>query len=230
MNDNFGYEYKNVPITPKIIEDIIIKLFNGQTVKRDKIITDVLNFHKENGGREPRAQNFDGSVKTTLWKMKKKDIARNISPGQWEILKEDKEIIKEGFQKVKNENNVDIKLNNYPKYGNGNEIVYLYYLKSNKELAELKKEKIWPCKIGRTRTDLLSRILSQASTALPEIPFIAFEINTDDALTLENFIHSALKLRNREKKDAPGKEWFYTNPEEVIEIHKSINMNCPILM
>ena len=68
----------------------------------------------------------------------------------------------------------------------------------------------------------MQRILSQASTALPEKPHVAIIIRTDYSIELENAIHNILTLRGRKINDSPGAEWFLTSLEEVLSIYKFI--------
>lgn len=68
----------------------------------------------------------------------------------------------------------------------------------------------------------ISRIIDQAGTAYPEIPRIALLINCDSARDMETAMHSILKLRGRWMEDAPGSEWFLTNPNEVEMLKKSL--------
>ena len=90
--------------------------------------------------------------------------------------------------------------------------VYLYYLPMYRLHAENGR---WPCKIGRTDRDPLSRILSQAATALPEKPHVALIVYTKHPVACEAAIQGALTLRGLKLDDSPGKEWFLTSPEEV---------------
>jgi hypothetical protein len=84
-------------------------------------------------------------------------------------------------------------------------------------------EVVWPCKIGRTDRDPLQRVLSQASTALPEKPHISLIVKTDVASHLEAALHGILTVRNRRIDSAPGTEWFLTSPDEVLEIVKFVS-------
>lgn len=113
----------------------------------------------------------------------------------------------------------------YKIYGKGENAVYLYYYECYRELAELKSEDIWPCKIGRTDRDPLVRILSQTSTALPEQPTVSFIIKTEDSLQLEKLIHSYLLLKNRKVQNSPGTEWFFTNSNEILSLLDFLNKN-----
>lgn len=69
------------------------------------------------------------------------------------------------------------------------EAVYVYYLPTYRLRAKEQGEKAWPCKIGRTDGDPLSRVLSQAATALPERPRIAIIIRTSYPIPWETALH-----------------------------------------
>lgn len=216
------YRYNKLPITPSIIEEIIVSQFNGILAKRDEIVSKVLDYHLSNGGLAPEAQDFTRSVKKALSRMSEKGIAINRSYGIWEINEGNAPRVVEDTE----DNSSDVTTEEIPTYasfGNGINAVYLYYFENYKKLAELKGESSWPCKIGRTDRDPFIRVLSQVSTSLPEKPIIEYIIKVNDSALLESMIHSSLKLRKKQLKDAPGSEWFLTNPDEVLDIIKFVN-------
>ncbi len=190
--------------------------------RRDDIVTKVLDYHIVNGGLPPEAKDFSRSVKRALSRMAEKGIAFNKAYGMWEISKSD-------LPQIEDRNILELDstlIEDIPAhvtYGHGLYAVYMYYFENYKRLAELEGELFWPCKIGRTDRDPLIRILSQTSTGLPEKPSIEFIIKTKDSALLETMIHAVLKLRDKQVKDAPGSEWFMTNPQEVLEIVKYVN-------
>ena len=220
------YKYKNIPIMPMIIEELILTLFNGKQVKRDEIVTKVLEFHLNQGGKPPEAIDFPRSVKKALENLSKKELVKNVSYGFWEIDGYQNEI--DDVSLVEEMNNLEDEellqeMKEYQEFGEGNSSVYLYYFESYKELANLKGEKSWPCKIGMSERDPVLRVLSQAATALPETPIIEFILKTDQPNLLELIIHSILKIRGKHIEQSPGKEWFNTSPTEILEIVKFIN-------
>ncbi|MHB9998986.1 GIY-YIG nuclease family protein [Bacillus spizizenii] len=217
MEEEYKYRYNKLPITPTIIEDLIIGLFNGKTVKRDEIVTKVLNHHKINGGLPPEAKDFSRSVKRALENMAKKEWVTNRSYGFWEVNKRDLPVIEDNEGQEEDVTKVE-EIPAHAVYGNGISAVYLYYFDSYKKLSLLQNNRTWPCKIGRTDRDPIIRILSQVSTALPETPTIEYIIKTDDASLLETMLHSILKVRGKQIENSPGLEWFDTNPDEVIEL------------
>ena len=100
--------------------------------------------------------------------------------------------------------------------GTGKSVVYLYYYPTYRSYAILKKEDSYPCKIGRTnKSDPVTYIINQSSTALPEKPEIGLLIYTDNPVGVEQGIHGLLASAGLRKKDAPGQEWFITNPNQV---------------
>jgi hypothetical protein len=215
-----NYKYKGLPITPSIIEELIVLLLNSQILKREDIVNKILDYHISNGGLPPEAQDFPRSVKKALSNLQEKGDANNRSYGFWEINKQDAPKIEiEQIEEI-------VKIDDIPThtiYGKGDYAVYLYYFPNYKKFAEIGNETNWPCKIGRTDRDPLIRVLSQASTALPEKPLIEFIVKTNNSTLLETLIHSALNLRGKSIPNSPGNEWFNTNPDEVLEIIKFVN-------
>lgn len=210
-----SYKYKALPITPAIIEYLIIELLNGQTSKRDDIVKLIIDTHISSGGLPSEASDFSRSVKKALSQLKEKGHALNKSYGYWQILKNDSPI------QIIDKNISEFEISEIPThttYGKGNYSVYLYYFPTYRAHAETKGGNTWPCKIGRTDRDPLLRIISQISTALPEMPTVEFIIKTDNSSLLEAMLHSILTIRGKHIKGSPGTEWFDTSPDEVLEI------------
>ncbi|RDU37300.1 hypothetical protein DRW41_05455 [Neobacillus piezotolerans] len=218
------YKYNKIPLTPAIIEDLIIALLNGKTIKRDEIVKTVLEYHKNNGGLLPSSKDFPRSVKKALANLSKKGWVSNKSYGFWEVHKEDSPIV-EGNDAQEEEATKEVEIPELAVYGSGSSAVYLYYFENYKKLALLQNKQTWPCKIGKSDSDPVIRILSQVSTALPEVPTIEYIIKTNDASLLETMLHSILKLKGKKVESSPGSEWFDTNPKEVIELIELVNKN-----
>ena len=152
------YSYSKLPITPLVIEELTIELFNGKMISRSEIVDTVLNHHEINGGLPPSTIDFPRSVKTALSNMAKKGWATNRTYGYWEIHKADSPIIE--VNEEQEEDTTEEEISAQSVYGNGSSSVYLYYFDSYKKLALLQNNRTWPCKIGRTDRDPLIRILS----------------------------------------------------------------------
>lgn len=106
--------------------------------------------------------------------------------------------------------------------GSGSGAVYVYYFDIYRKLANLENKARWPCKVGMTDRDAISRVISQAGTAYPELPHVALVLKTDTPRELEAALHAALKFKKRHMTAAPGKEWFQTTPEEVESLYKGL--------
>lgn len=225
-DDSFKYKYVNIPLIPSIIAELALQLYAGKMVKRDELAKGVMNFHLSNGGLKPDAESYIGSIKSALKALGKAGKVSKVSYGYWQFcITESSEI--DNLELIENNKPISVE----PEYikaiadhifGEGSGTIYLYYYDTYKKYALVNNLDIWECKIGRTDRDPLERVLSQASTALPEKPHISMLIYTDNPNDLEKNIHTTLKLRNRVLIASPGNEWFFTSPNEVIELVKFI--------
>lgn len=217
------YPYKGVPLTPAIIEDLIKQLFTGRLVGRQTIVDEVVRHHENYGGLKADVQDITSSVKRALSNLKERKLAENPSTGYWKIG--ELSIMDNSISDIVEQHDEIIKTTQPiadKEIGNGSSAVYLYYLPMYRHTAEQNNEASWFCKIGKTDRDPLQRILTQASTALPEKPHIALIIRTDLPTQLESAIHSILTLRGKKIDSSPGSEWFLTSPVEVETIFLNI--------
>ncbi len=106
--------------------------------------------------------------------------------------------------------------------GEGSGEVYLYYYPAYAELARLKGEKSYRCKIGMTTYDHKQRFSYKVKSEEPEHRTISLVIKTDFPADLEKILHMMLRIAGKQLDDAPGREWFYTNPEEIVEIYNNM--------
>ena len=177
-----------------------------------------------NGGKPPLAKQTRGVLSKALEILKSTNFAESPAKGHWRISennieKEDPAVdLVEALQKepevvpIEQESLADTVL------GQGASYVYLYYLPLYRTYYEGKGNEHWPCKIGRSDIDPIERIYNQTSIGLPEVPIVAIIINTDLPNELEKALQHIISLRKRKIKNAPGKEWFLTNPKEIIAI------------
>lgn len=207
------YPYKNKSLTPKIARELILELFDKQTeVPLRKIEETVTEHHLSQGGLSPTSEKAM-PVTNALGHLKKGKPKKTDNPkvGFWNIdkngLKEDISVVNE-----KKEDSLPV--------GEGNSVVYLYYFPTYRLYAELTEKDSYPCKIGRTEGSAEIRIDSQVGTALPEKPVKVELIQTDNPVGMEKMIHRSLDAANCRIKDAPGSEWFCTNPEQVLEFYE----------
>ena len=200
------------------MSELVVELFAGKTVERDQLIRDCVRVHSERGGKRARSINLAASGSKALKQLRAKGMATNVSMGFWRIGSE--------LQAAALPDTISAAPDTpYPNEAaqNGSGSVYLYYLPLYRQNAERDGKEYWPCKIGKSGRDPLERILSQAATALPEIPEVPLVFDTEQASALETALHAILTLRNKRIDGAPGNEWFLTSPKEVIAIVASID-------
>ncbi len=65
-------------------------------------------------------------------------------------------------------------------------------------------------------------VSEQSGTSLPEKPYIFLEVKTLDCSSLEQNIHSLLKLQGVKSTIAVGNEWFITNEDSLLLILENI--------
>lgn len=226
------YKYTGLYLTPSLIEELILQLFNNRTVKRDVIVSKVRQYHIDNGGII-NGTNLTHSVKKALNTLSKNKKSVNRGYGQWYIeditdseindqpISFEAENLNENLQSLAVETIENSEATNIYEdfYGAS---IYLYYYEAYEKLSQLEGRDIWPCKIGMSSTDSLNRILTQVGTSFPERPIIALIIKTEKANNLEQAIHSILNFKGRKVENSPGKEWFYTSPSEISNLLRSL--------
>lgn len=210
------YEYFGVELTPAVMKELLIKLFDGKQFKRNDAVNKILDFHKQNGGIVSNKDYATVFKAATKW-LKNSGLV-NCGYGVWRLNYEKQEVEIEEVSQLKN---IDYTADEV--IGTGDYSIYVYYYDIYKKYAELKNEKYFPCKIGRTDRDPIQRVLGQCGTCYPEIPHISLIINCEDSIKLESAIHSILKYQNKWMEDAPGSEWFITNPHEIKDIYNNID-------
>ncbi|MBH2533989.1 GIY-YIG nuclease family protein [Serratia marcescens] len=195
------YMYAGYHLTPASFAENAIIVCERMKIRREDVIKLVLEYHLNNGGIEGSTVLNSTAKKAKKNLLSKGHLKSNSAYGIWDFCTTGDEII---YQAP-----VEREVFN---------LVYAYYFPAYQELAELKKDDRWPIKIGLTTTNIAQRISSQTSTAFPEAPVTAFEIECDDCYKLEKAIHSVLDHKNKRLTSALGKEWFLTNPKELGEI------------
>lgn len=106
----------------------------------------------------------------------------------------------------------------------GHEYVYLFYYPAYRDLAFYNDVTQWPCKIGRSTIDPITRISQQLNSSSPELPVIGAVFQCDDSQELEATIHHYLKLHHRFFHHPFNQEWFNTNPDEIVSVVKTLAM------
>lgn len=229
MNSGIMYPHVGMPLTCAIAYELIPQFFSGQTIELRQIVDRVTQSHIEQGGLKARSARADAPIGQALAKLTQIQLATKGSHGFWVILRQgdapssdqDSAISSQVVEDSKVEANSDIEL------GSGASAIYVYYFDNYRESAAQANRDRWPCKIGRTDRDPLTRVNSQVATSLPEHPHIALILRTSEPSWWESVLHGVLTIRGFAKTDSPGCEWFNTSPHEVLEI---IGFICPDLL
>ncbi len=117
-------------------------------------------------------------------------------------------------------------------FGKGKHWIYLYYFPLEKRDAEKKGRSVFPCKIGKAdgvghngniKYDAPEKRVEALTRGAREFAKIPPLFRTDTHTTLETAIHKNLELQRKSIPNRPSKEWFLTNPREVVKIVADIN-------
>jgi hypothetical protein len=221
--DALPYRYVGVPLTAAIAAKLIAELFEGKVLERRVIADGALSAHVQRGGASPRGD-IAQIARNALKDLRAEGKAVNVSVGHWQIgatasLVEGQQATIADIADATDEIPPATPLPaDVLELGEGPHAVYLYYLPTYRKHAEANGKNCWPCKIGRTIGDPLTRIAQQAATALPEPPRMAAVLWTDASFEWERAFHAILAARKKRVVDAPGVEWFDTSPDEFREI------------
>ena len=223
MNEAGEYKYKNLPLSPAMIAEIVVRKFAGQVVKREAIREAVVAHHLENGGQLSQTDPME-QTKKALSDLEKKGLAEKTGAyGLWRFPDHDDAFTVEEI----NEDVIDASESYNPItvlewVGVGSQLVYVYSFRTYADHAKSSGEPCWPCKIGRTDRQSLDRISEQVGTSSPEWPIVYLAIRCDDSRLLERYLHSALRLSGGYMADVPGAEWFRTSPRQVKDLVASV--------
>ena len=225
--ENNKYKYEGFPVSPKIVVEIIFYLYQNNSIvmSRQDISSEVFKFHLENYGANGDSNKIH-QVKKALADINT-SFYKNLRTGYYEFLINDETNFDDFYSPVKKTRNAS--KNQIKNINNSLDIlnikdgwVYFYYFPAYKELASYKNEKTFPIKIGKSKAEPKSRVGEQSGTALPEKPYIFLEVKTVDCSSLEQNIHSLLKLKGVKSTVAIGNEWFITNEENILLILQKI--------
>lgn len=223
FDDKNEYKYKGFPVSPKIVAEIIFHLYknNNLVISRQDISNEVFRFHIENHGADGNSNKI-GQVKKALADINE-SFYKNRRTGYYEFLIDNETKFEDFYSPKKIKKLSDKKINNKLDSLNIKEgWVYFYYFPAYKELASYKKETFFPIKIGKSNSEPKFRVNEQSGTALPEKPYIFLEVKTADCSSLEQNIHSLLRLQGVKSKVAVGNEWFITNESSILLILENI--------
>ena len=200
------YEFQGQPLTPRIAKRLILEHFEGERTLQE--FTRLVNeFHLDHGGCECISVLYN-PVAVVLSQLTKERVIERLGRGLYRIPSHPSPSPDPDRPRT---------------IGEGDGCVYVYYYPAYQRLAEYANTPFWPCKIGHTvQYNPNNRIIPQVGTAIPEYPEIGLIIRTDNPSHIERLIHGILKALNRHIENAPGTEWFLTNPNEVEGIYNNL--------
>jgi len=210
-----AYPYKGMTLTPALI----LKLTEGfldAPMPRPEIIRRVTEIHRAGGGAFASDAHLLAAVK--------KGLSTGVERGQfvrprsgWYVKGQPRDAVVATPELM----NPDTPVITAPGFdrivGDGDGEVYVWFYDAYQQLAQLRGEERWSCKIGRSETGAGMRIREQTGYA-PEQPHYALLIRTDHPQPLESHLHGFLASRGRRLTNAIGSEWFTTNPDEVLAL------------
>lgn len=93
--------------------------------------------------------------------------------------------------------------------------------KASHLLSELRPPRY---KIGKAKLTVgaESRVKGQIGTSIHQVMQIALVIQIKDESKIESILHNTLEVRGKKCSDSVGEEWFFTSPEEVRTIARSV--------
>lgn len=162
FDENKNYLYSNLELTPNVFAHIAMSLCRGTQRSRGDVITGVVVYHQTHGGITA-GNEYISTFKKATKILRNKGLLKNLGYGQWLFKSEANETSLELDSYVTKEEDSQIPIDET--LGTGNETVYVYYYDAYRQLAETRGQKHWPCKVGMTSQQTISRIFSQ--TGLP---------------------------------------------------------------
>ncbi len=208
-----------LPLTPGLAREIIVELFAHQRLwTTAELIEKVPHEHRQKGGIDGRDA-IKNVINKALGYLKEDGCIQRKAYGVWEWIGPDpdaEELAPAPLSAVPPDNKVKVERT----LGEGPESLYVYYNDTERELANLKGQSKWPCKIGKGEP---IRVLNQVGTARHTLPIIALLIRSDDAEGMEKLTHRIFRRAGSGiDNECCGREWFITTPEEVAACYLEI--------
>lgn len=98
-----NYDNKGMPLTFGVARSLILKVFTGNDyLKRGDIVTGILQYHTENGGKDTKREKVTATVKTVLNKLETEGLAERHpdSTGYWKIRKTQSSVSEESSKQT----------------------------------------------------------------------------------------------------------------------------------
>lgn len=216
-----------IELMPSSALSLVVELFErqGRWMNVD-LAKAVKQLHADRGG-VPGRQKAVRVVKTTLTRLKRDGLVKNIGHGLWEAVSNAKRP-KDGQCARDEDKGIESEAEKI--IGSGSESVYVYFNDNDRKLAKYEEREYWECKIGRTHGSVISRIGDQGiKTAFAKEPVIGLVIKIDDSASLERVLHGLLSLTGRQIDGGCGSEWFLASPLMIEEIYQQCIRMVPVI-
>jgi len=110
----------------------------------------------------------------------------------------------------------DVDASDCQELGDGSQSVYAYWYRCLPDRM----------KVGRTKGDVIGRIVQQINESTPDKPTLSLIIRTESMHALEKALQGVLEVRGR-KVLGGGDEWYLTTRDELIELYQTIVAERP---
>jgi len=236
------YRFRRLELTRLGAADLIKEVLasSRDPLKRNAIAEEVQRLHVARGGK--RTRNLVMRVKKALRGLRELGEVEQPVPGYYSRANPDQQQLEmddeepsegdeEDLEKRESEESSLLALTAECEIGEGPESVYVYYYKNDRELADLKGQSSWPCKIGFTATSVEERIVGQgAITAMHTPPVVGLIIRSPHGRQVERIIHDTLRLSGCSIEGASGAEWFNTSPGIIKSWFEAFTANLDLLI
>lgn len=212
-----SYGYKSHPITSLVARELVLEYLAGKSgpVPRSELRAYVVASHARGGGAPTSEANLMASLKSAISGLMTSGLLHRPLVG-WYSLSAPGSPTADPADLVDESDDVQQALVVERQIGAGEESAYVYFYETDRKLALLEGKAIWPCKIGFSSTDPITRIISQcSSTNTVYLPVVGLVIRVGNGRATERAIHAALDEVGARIGDAIGAEWFNTSPEKI---------------
>ena len=231
--------YEGRPLDVYVAREHLRSLRAGKEwFRRNDVIDEICEHHESLGGHIEDGTNKKMVFKKALQQLKRQDEAERDGLGRtayWRIKSKDQEDridLEKSSDPRSSWNEVPV-LN---RLGDGEEAVYMVFYERHKNAAKAHPTKFgtgsalgkYPCKVGMTRNgnDYLGRVGDQFPLAKTKDDPITIGLvyHCEKAEFVEKYVHGQLGVLGRQYVGSVpgGKEWFLTDPDEVIGMVKAI--------
>lgn len=196
------YKHEGQHLNRQIVEEIVKDTVRG-TDSIANITRFVLEHHTNHGGLSDD-RNLERFMRIAMSRLESEGYAKQVSDTRWEIYEAPLRV-----------------------FGEGSGAVYVYYDSKHR----VANHSNWVCKVGSHHRSEIAEVrdyIDSRTTNWATRATLALILKTDTYERLEKQIRTILKdvfNRQHEREGRHSREMFYTSPDHVIKIYKSIRSN-----